>query len=46
MFENQNHLYALATVIGTMGGFQQQPEWFKSISTTSIWQILMSTVLV
>ena len=36
MFENQNHLYALATVIGTMGGFQQQPEWFKSISTTSI----------
>ena len=46
MFENQNHVYALATVVGTMGGFQQQPEWFKSISTTTVWQILMTTVLV
>ena len=46
MFENQNHVYALATVIGTMGGFQEQPEWFKSISTTSVWQILMTTILV
>jgi len=46
MFDNQNHVFALATVIGTMGGFQQQPEWFKSISSTSIWQILMATILV
>ena len=46
MFENHNHVNAIATVIGTMGGFQQQPEWFKSISSTTIWQILMATVLV
>ena len=46
MFENQNHIYALATVIGTMGGFQQQPEWFKNIASKPIWQILMSTILV
>ena len=46
MFENQNHIHALATVIGTMGGFQQQPEWFKSISSTVVWQILMAAILV
>lgn len=46
MFESHNHVNAIATVIGTMGGFQQQPEWFKSISSTSIWQILMATILV
>uniref|UniRef100_A0A6C0IV59 Uncharacterized protein n=1 Tax=viral metagenome TaxID=1070528 RepID=A0A6C0IV59_9ZZZZ len=46
MFEKANHIHALATVLGTMGGFQEQPDWFKGIAKTSIWQILMSSILV
>ena len=46
MFENQNHIHAIATVIGTLGGFQQQPDWFKAFAKTSLWQILMSTILI
>ena len=29
-----------------MGGFQSQPEWFTSLSESTIWQILMSAILV
>lgn len=46
MFEKANHVYALATVLGTLGGFQEQPDWFKSVAKTSLWQILMSSILV
>lgn len=45
-YNNKNHTHAFATVLGTMGGFQSQPEWFTSLSESSIWQILMATVLV
>ena len=46
MFEKANHIHALTTVVGTLGGFQEQPDWFKALAKTSIWQILMSSVLV
>ena len=45
-YNNKNHTHAFATVLGTMGGFQAQPEWFTSLSESSVWQILMATVLV
>ncbi len=46
MFEGKNHLFALATAIGSLGGFQPAPEWFTSASKSSIWQILMGAVLI
>ena len=46
MFDKANHIHALATVIGTMGGFQSQPDWLKSLAKTPIWQILMSAILI
>jgi hypothetical protein len=46
MFEGKNHVHAIATAVGTLGGFQDAPGWFKSVSKTAIWQILMGTVLV
>ncbi len=46
MFEGQNHILAIATVIGTMGGFQQAPDWFKSLSKYTLWQILVGAILV
>ena len=46
MFAGKNHIHAIATVLGTMGGFQAQPEWFKNLAKQPIWQILMATVLV
>ena len=46
MFSGQNHILAIATVIGTMGGFQSQPEWFTKLSKYWVWQILMGAVLV
>ena len=45
-YSNKNHTHAFATVLGTMGGFQAQPEWFSALSESYIWQILMSAVLV
>ena len=45
-YSNKNHTHAFATVLGTMGGFQSQPEWFTSLSDSTIWQILMSSILV
>jgi uncharacterized membrane protein YjjP (DUF1212 family) len=46
IFQGQNNLLALATVMGTLGGFQNQPSWFKSLSKYTFWQILMGAVLV
>ena len=46
MFDKANHIHTLATVIGTMGGFQAQPDWFKSLAKTSLWQILMSSIFI
>ena len=46
MFEGKNHIIALATVIGTMGGFQPQPAWLTKLSQYSVVQILLATVLV
>lgn len=46
MFSDKNHIHAIATVLGTLGGFQEQPAWFAAAAKTSVWQILMATVLV
>lgn len=46
MFAGKNHIHAIATVLGTMGGFQAQPEWFKNFAKQPICQILMAAVLV
>tara|TARA_B110000208_G_scaffold189540_1_gene251306 strand:+ start:18324 stop:18677 length:354 start_codon:yes stop_codon:yes gene_type:complete len=46
MFAGKNHIHAIATVVGTMGGFQAQPEWFKNLAKQPIFQILLSAVLV
>ena len=46
MFGKHNHTFALATAIGSLGGFQEAPDWFKSASSTSIWQVLMLAVLI
>ena len=46
MFENHNHVHAVTTAIGTLGGFQSAPEWFSAAAKNSIWQILMAAVLV
>ena len=46
MFGKHNHTFAFATAIGSLGGFQQAPDWFKSASKTSIWQVLMLAVLI
>lgn len=42
----ENHIHAIATVIGTMGGFQPSPIWWQDASKTAIWQILVSSILV
>lgn len=46
MFADKNHIHAIATVLGTLGGFQAQPDWFATIAKTNVWQILMAAVLV
>jgi len=46
MFADKNHIHAIATVLGTLGGFQAQPDWFANIAKTHVWQILMAAVLV
>jgi len=46
MFENHNHVHAITTAMGTLGGFQSAPEWFTAAASNSVWQILMSAVLV
>ena len=46
MFEGHNHVHAFTTAVGTLGGFQAQPEWFAEASSSPIWQILMAAVLV
>jgi len=46
MFEGKNHVFALATAIGSLGGFQPAPEWFTSVSKSSLWQIFMGAILI
>lgn len=46
MFTDKNHIHAIATIVGTLGGFQAQPAWFAAAAKTSVWQILMAAVLV
>lgn len=46
MFADHNHVTAIATAIGTLGGFQAAPEWFNTLAKTAVWNILMATVLV
>ena len=46
MFGDKNHIHAIATVIGTLGGFQQAPDWFQNLSTSSVWQTLMAAILI
>jgi hypothetical protein len=46
MFDQHNHVHAIATAFGTMGGFQSQPEWFKSAAESPVWQVICAAVLV
>ena len=46
MFDNHNHLYAIATALGSLGGFQESPEWFKDFAKTSVWQIFLLATLI
>jgi hypothetical protein len=46
MFADKNHIHAITTAIGTLGGFQAAPEWFNTLAKTSVWNILMAAVLV
>ncbi len=46
IFSSKNHIFALTTVIGTMGGFQTAPAWFQALGKTFVWQILMAAILV
>ena len=46
MFADKNHIHAITTAIGTLGGFQAAPEWFNTLARTSVWNILMAAVLV
>lgn len=46
MFMGKNHIHALATAFSSLGGFQQQPKWFKSIKHSIVWQILCLAVYI
>ena len=46
MFDQHNHVHAIATAFGTMGGFQSQPDWFKSAAESPVWQVICAAVLV
>ena len=40
MFEGKDHLHAIASAIGTLGGFTPAPVWFRTVVNNSICQIL------
>ena len=46
MFADKNHIHAITTAIGTLGGFQAAPSWFQDLSKHALWNILMAAVLV
>lgn len=46
MFEGQNHVHALATAMGSLGGFAAAPAWYTEASKGAIVQLLALTVLV
>lgn len=46
MMMAQNHIHALATAFASLGGFQDQPKWFKSIKNNYVWQIFCLSVLI
>ena len=44
MFEGKNHLHALASAIGTLGGFAKSPAWFQTIASNSLFQIVLISI--
>jgi len=46
MFEGQNHVHAMATALGSIGGFGPAPAWFAEASKGALVQLLALTVLV
>ena len=46
MFGEQNHVHALCTAIGSLGGFQPQPVWFASAAQGTFFQILVLSILI
>jgi hypothetical protein len=46
MFKNMNHIHAMATAVGTMGGFQRPPEILQVLGRNPLWNILMSSILI
>ena len=46
MFEGKNHMHAMTTAFGALGGFPPAPAWWKEASQGALVQLLALTVLV
>ena len=44
MFEGKDHLHAIASAIGTLGGFTPAPVWFRTVVNNSICQIVLIAI--
>ena len=46
MIVGKNHIHALATAFVSLGGFQEQPKWFKAMKHNIIWQVFCLSILI
>lgn len=46
MFEGKNHVHAMTTAFGALGGFPPAPAWWTDASKSAVVQLLALTVLV
>ena len=46
MFEGKNHMHAMTTAFGALGGFPPAPAWWTEASQGALVQLLALTVLV
>ena len=46
MFAGQNHLHAVCTALGSLGGFQAAPQWWSNLAQHALFQVLALTVLI
>tara|TARA_B100000902_G_C27293561_1_gene908624 strand:- start:2050 stop:2415 length:366 start_codon:yes stop_codon:yes gene_type:complete len=46
MFEGKNHVHAMTTAFGALGGFAPAPAWWTDAAQNGLVQILALTVLV
>ena len=46
MFEGKNHMHAMTTAFGALGGFAAAPEWWTDASQGALVQLAALTVLV